>query len=139
VRAKGLVLLIAVLTTFLAAASAAEATTYIKAPDFQTDWNQLYLQERPRDLIVGPLGGSLAELAILRRVRWRRWGRPKATARARHKTKDYEPWHRVRVRVYRRRHCGEGFYLYTRIRTRTQGITDVARLPGCSAPYTTWD
>ena len=79
----------------LASAAPAGAKTYVGAP-LELGQYDLVALERPKTLLLGPPGGSLAEMMLVRRVRWSSWGSPNATARGVHKTKDYDPWASVR-------------------------------------------
>ena len=119
----------------LASAAPAGAKTYVGAP-LELGQYDLVALERPKTLLLGPPGGSLAEMMLVRRVRWSSWGSPNATARGVHKTKDYDPWASVRLRAYGRRTCAAGqpgeFKLYTRVKTTAYGHTTTWKMPSCS-------
>lgn len=81
--------------------------------------------ERPETLVLGPLGGSLAEVIVVQGIDWSNWGQSIATGRGRHKTKTYDPWTRVEVRAFGLRTCESEppFHLYTRVETTAYGRT----------------
>lgn len=95
---------------------------------------QDYREPRVRPTRCPTLGptDSFSEAANLRRLRWRRWGKPVATARG-----IELGWHRpfvhvrVRVRAYRLRKDCQGDRIYTRLRVQSRYGRLIVRFHTC--------
>jgi hypothetical protein len=114
-------------------ASAATGPTVVVC-GYESDFDA---SAHPADCFLDWPNLSLAEAVGLRKITWKGWGSPTATAHARTRVKTYDPWTYVRVRASGRQQC-DGYRLYTRIRvTFPRGYRHTWSTPGCATmvPY----
>jgi hypothetical protein len=106
----------------------ADATTYLGC-GYTSDFS---FDAKPSACFLDWPNLSLAGAVSLRRIKWSSWGGRAATARAVFHSKDFEPWHRARVRASGRRICG-GIRLYTMVRVSSGGVVHTWRTAPCSS------
>jgi len=93
-------------------------------------------RERPRACnIVRQEGGDPGahNTYVIRRIKWRRWGKRTATGRGIFYPSHAEP-KRIRLRLSRRYRCGPGRRTYLRVTMKTRDSTirgHMALPPGC--------
>lgn len=92
-----------------------------------------HLRHKPRRCLALPASASFSQGANLKKLRWKHWGKSVATARGRELGFHLPLQHiRVKVRATRlRRACGNGPWVYTRLRARSRHGVSTVRLDAC--------
>ena len=117
------------LALLVAAPAASAKTETILGCGYESDFSS---SQKPRSCFLAWPNLSNAEAAYPRNIKWKHWGHATATATARHRVKLYDPWTPITLKAFRRKPCGPGLFVYTRVQVKFPTTTHTWRTPTCA-------